>query len=251
MRKRACKAMSLSFFDPAFDSDSMERMASARWACQSASESGVPPGEATAMPAVGTTLAGASLRVAANRSAIDGGSGAIGLDCADFPVPVVAAVELASSPPLGGGSGKKAGRSSKFAAPSRRGLELSANRLDRAGRCRLGLKTVFPPCLAPAGEICFLVPRRRSNTRILSRYVCSRAFLLLSFRLALGFASPIGGCGLEGLQFHWPKTGVRFLQIGHQLVASRRIDGSNLLKLAHHLLQGFGVGLAAGSLGGR
>ena len=31
----------------------------------------------------------------------------------------------------------------------------------------------------------------------------------------------------------------------------RRIDGPNLLKLAHYLLQGLGVGLAAGRLGGR
>ncbi len=43
MRSRACKAMSLSFFDPAFDSISIEWMAAVKWACQSASASGAAP----------------------------------------------------------------------------------------------------------------------------------------------------------------------------------------------------------------
>ena len=110
--------MSLSFFDPAFDSCSIERMAAVRWACQSASETrrarrGAPA--SSDGPPARRRSADASPRVAASRAAADGGSGGAGAGLRlAFPAAVAAGVELASIPPVTGGSGDKAGRLSTF-----------------------------------------------------------------------------------------------------------------------------------------
>ena len=111
MRRRACKAMSLSFFDPAFDSVSMEWMAAVRWPCQSASESGM------AAAAVATP-AGPPLPVdactASGRQARCGGGGFRrchdGLAWSSTAVGVLAP---ASIPPVTGGSATRPGGSSR------------------------------------------------------------------------------------------------------------------------------------------
>ena len=89
------------------------------------------------------------------------------------------------------------------------------------------------------------------RTCILSRGIRRRGLLFASLGLALFFATLIGGLRPEGLQDHRPEAGIDLSQIGHQLVLGHRIEGPDLLKFAHHLLQGLGIRLAAGRFGRR
>ncbi len=93
--------------------------------------------------------------------------------------------------------------------------------------------------------------KRRFCTSIFSRGIVGRGFLFSLLGLALFFATFICGLGPERLQDHRPEAGIDLFQIGHELVLGCRVDGPDLLKFAHHLLEGLGIGLAAGRLGRR
>ena len=115
-----------------------------------------------------------------------------------------------------------------------------------------------------------MAPRRVSGEAIFSskRVTCSPATVAWSAASSRGAAAAVVSCfcfsasrcssrrlyaatARKCLQDHRPKAGVDLFQIGHQLVLGHRIDGPDLLKLAHHLLQGLGIGLAAGRFGRR